>query len=220
VITGCFQIVMTSCDHKGMRGRVCRLARRRVRRGSSAKGKGQEHGAAARSLQTCPRGALFQAGAQRAMMLRLDSAPAVNLRRSTRLPLEVLESIHAFLPRDKAARSPLSTAFWSAHSASFVYGCVLERRIKCRMCRQIRQDIVVFDASADRFKLTRFCYDCRFRLKWHWHPKKPWHRHNLRMRSRAHSQEYLCQRRINDLETLRGFMCIVYCNRWYANEAF
>ena len=42
--------------------------------------------------------------AGRDVMLRLDSAPAVDLRRSTRLPPEVLESIHAFLPRDSAAR--------------------------------------------------------------------------------------------------------------------
>jgi hypothetical protein len=38
--------------------------------------------------------------------LLLDSAPGVDLRRSKKLPTEVLESIHAFLPRDRDARSP------------------------------------------------------------------------------------------------------------------
>jgi len=154
------------------------------------------------------------------MALLLDSAPAVDLRRSTRLPLEVLESIHAFLPRDWAARSPLSTAFRSARKVDLIFGRMVERRIKCRMCRRMREEILVFDAKADCFELTRFCRGCESGLKKHWKRKLPWHRHYTRMRSREEFQDFVYRMRVDDLEILRGFKCIVRRSRRYASDAF
>lgn len=94
--------------------------------------------------------------------LLLDSAPAVDLRRSTRLPMEVFESIHAFLPRDRDATSPTAAIMKGADGA-----LIRRRNDKCDLC--CKSSLHSFYEPGEGLTLKRWCMNrsCDLYIFWH-----------------------------------------------------
>jgi len=109
--------------------------------------------------------------------LRLDSAPAVDLRRSTKLPMEVLENIHAFLPRDSLAKSPMAEIVADMIEA---HGPVFYFRVRCPLCR--RRVICRTFYMAHGFVRPREhrCVNCMQTVRLGFRPRAEWHRRSKR----------------------------------------
>jgi hypothetical protein len=111
--------------------------------------------------------------------LVLDSAPAVDLRHSRELPQEVLENIHAFLPRDRTCSSATASALKGRRRlTAFRFNSF------CAVCRNYTRDRwYLFDSSSfeddDGFRGRPRCSTCRERERYEYFRREDTRRLNF-----------------------------------------